>query len=230
VSEIRLSKFLADCGISSRRGAEELIASGRVSVDKKTIRVQGFKIDPINSKVQVDGETISAKNTKTYIAFHKPRGVLSTMSDPEGRGSLAQYFGSRNERLFHVGRLDKESEGLILLTNDGIWANRIAHPSHGVTKRYIVECDRVIKDEELAQLRKGVKLEDGLARAELIRSSGKNLEISIHDGRKHIIRRMVATQGLKVNRLIRVAIGSIKLGELPAGRFRRLGEDEVVNI
>ena len=230
MSEIRLSKFLADCGISSRRGAEELIASGRVSVDKKTIRVQGFKIDPINSKVQVDGETISAKNTKTYIAFHKPRGVLSTMSDPEGRDSLAQYFGSRNERLFHVGRLDKESEGLILLTNDGIWANRIAHPSHGVTKRYIVECDRVIKDEELAQLRKGVKLEDGLARAESIRSSGKNLEISIHDGRKHIIRRMVATQGLKVNRLIRVAIGSIKLGELPAGRFRRLGEDEVVNI
>jgi 23S rRNA pseudouridine2605 synthase len=152
------------------------------------------------------------------------------MSDPEGRDSLAQYFGSRNERLFHVGRLDKESEGLILLTNDGIWANRIAHPSHGVTKRYIVECDRVIKDEELAQLRKGVKLEDGLARAESIRSSGKNLEISIHDGRKHIIRRMVATQGLKVNRLIRVAIGSIKLGELPAGRFRRLGEDEVVNI
>ena len=230
MSEIRLSKFLADCGISSRRGAEELIASGRVSVDKKTIRLQGFKIDPINSKVQVDGETISAKNTKTYIAFHKPRGVLSTMSDPEGRDSLAQYFGSRNERLFHVGRLDKESEGLILLTNDGIWANRIAHPSHGVTKRYIVECDRVIKDEELAQLRKGVKLEDGLARAESIRSSGKNLEISIHDGRKHIIRRMVATQGLKVNRLIRVAIGSIKLGELPAGRFRRLGEDEVVNI
>ena len=230
MGEIRLSKFLADCGISSRRGAEELIATGRVSVDKKTIRVQGFKIDPINSKVQVDGETISAKNTKTYIAFHKPRGVLSTMSDPEGRDSLAQYFGSRNERLFHVGRLDKESEGLILLTNDGIWANRIAHPSHGVTKRYIVECDRVIKDEELAQLRKGVKLEDGLARAESIRSSGKNLEISIHDGRKHIIRRMVATQGLKVNRLIRVAIGSIKLGELPAGRFRRLGEDEVVNI
>ena len=230
MGEIRLSKFLADCGISSRRGAEELIASGRVSVDKKTIRVQGFKIDPINSKVQVDGETISAKNTKTYIAFHKPRGVLSTMSDPEGRVSLAQYFGSRNERLFHVGRLDKESEGLILLTNDGIWANRIAHPSHGVTKRYIVECDRVIKDEELAQLRKGVKLEDGLARAESIRSSGKNLEISIHDGRKHIIRRMVATQGLKVNRLIRVAIGSIKLGELPVGRFRRLGEDEVVNI
>ena len=230
MGEIRLSKFLADCGISSRRGAEELIASGRVSVDKKTIRVQGFKIDPINSKVQVDGETISAKNTKTYIAFHKPRGVLSTMSDPEGRDSLAQYFGSRNERLFHVGRLDKESEGLILLTNDGIWANRIAHPSHGVTKRYIVECDRVIKDEELAQLRKGVKLEDGLARAESIRSSGKNLEISIHDGRKHIIRRMVATQGLKVNRLIRVAIGSIKLGELPVGRFRRLGEDEVVNI
>ncbi|NDC13158.1 MAG: rRNA pseudouridine synthase, partial [Actinobacteria bacterium] len=138
MNELRLSKFLSESGIASRRKAEDLIASGRVSVDGKVIREQGLKIDPINSKVTVDGETIKQNHSKTYIAFHKPRGVLSTMSDPEGRDSLAQYFGSRNERLFHVGRLDKESEGLILLTNDGHWANRVAHPSHGVIKKYLV--------------------------------------------------------------------------------------------
>ena len=230
MNELRLSKFLAESGIASRRKAEDLIAAGRVSVDGKVIREQGLKIDPINSKVTVDGETIKPNHSKTYIAFHKPRGVLSTMSDPEGRDSLAQYFGSRNERLFHVGRLDKESEGLILLTNDGHWANRVAHPSHGVIKKYLVECDRSIREGELAQIRKGVSLDDGFARPESAYAKGRIVEIAIHEGRKHIVRRIVESADLKVQRLVRTAIGSIKLGELPPGRSRRLSDDEVRNI
>ena len=115
MSEIRLSKFIADCGVTSRRGAEELIAQGRVKVDGRLVMTQGVKIDPIKHKVEVEGKAINVKTTKTYIAFHKPRGVLSTMSDPENRPCLSDYFQFRDERLFHVGRLDKESEGLILL-------------------------------------------------------------------------------------------------------------------
>jgi len=120
---IRLQKFMADCGVASRRACEVMISEGRVKVDGKIVKVQGIKIDPINTKVEVDNELINQKKTKTYLAFHKPQGVLSTMSDPEGRASLGDFFGVWPDRLFHVGRLDKESEGLIILTNDGQWAH-----------------------------------------------------------------------------------------------------------
>ena len=136
---VRLQKFMADCGVASRRACEALIDEGRVKVNGKIVTTQGVKIDPINTKVEVDNELINATKTKTYLAFNKPPGILSTMSDPEGRPSLQDFFGSWPDRLFHVGRLDKESEGLIILTNDGQWAHESTHPSFGVEKTYLVQ-------------------------------------------------------------------------------------------
>ena len=149
---IRLQKVLADAGIASRRASEQLILDGRVSVDGVQILELGSKVDPEISKVEVDGESISTKKTNVYLAFHKPIGVLSTMSDPDGRPCLGDYFKERNERLFHVGRLDKESEGLILLTNDGDLAHRATHPSYGMIKRYLVEIEGVLSKEQLAEI------------------------------------------------------------------------------
>ena len=229
MSELRLSKFIADCGVTSRRGAEELIAQGRVTVDGKVVTKQGVKIDPIKHKVEVEGRTLNNKTTKTYIAFHKPRGVLSTMSDPENRPCLSDYFQSRDERLFHVGRLDKESEGLILLSNDGEWAQKMAHPSYEVKKRYQVLVDRPLKAPDLRALERGIALEDGVAKALSVNQQGRTLTIEIHEGRNQIIRRMVSALGFEVERLLRDQFGSIKLGELPAGKWRHLNDAELVN-
>lgn len=230
MKNLRLSKFIADCGVASRRKAEELIADGRVKVDGKTVREQGVKIDPINTIVQVDGKTIQASITKTYIAFHKPKGILSTMSDPEGRPSLSDYFSGRDERLFHVGRLDKESEGLILLSNDGHWAQEMGHPSNGVIKKYRVLLDRRLDPADLATMKKGVRLEDGVVKVLAAKAAGEVVEISLHEGRNQIIRRLMAELGYEVERLVREQIGSIKLGELPAGRWRHLNDVELRNI
>ena len=142
MSLIRLQKILADAGIASRRASEQLILDGRVSVDGNQIFELGSKFDPEISKVEVDGEAIKLNKVKTYLAFYKPRGVISTMSDPEGRPNLGDFFEERNERLFHVGRLDKESEGLILLTNDGTFTHRATHPSYGMNKKYLLEMER----------------------------------------------------------------------------------------
>lgn len=227
--EIRLHKFLADSGIASRRKCEELIASGRVKVNGRTVSTQGVKINPLKHQVSVDGETITAVSSKTYIAFYKPRGVLSTMSDDRGRRSLGDFFDLRNERLFHVGRLDKESEGLILLTNDGEWANSLAHPSKGVEKSYEVLVEEVVTRDHLERLRKGVRLEDGLAKAETVRSVPGGLEISLHEGRNQIVRRMCAAVGLNITVLKRTRIGKIRLGELKSGKWRYLSKVETLN-
>ena len=146
---VRLHKVLAEAGVASRRASEELILDGRVSVDGIQILELGFKIDPEISVVAVDGETITVNKSKSYLAFYKPAGVLSTMSDPEGRPNLGDFFTGRNDRLFHVGRLDKESEGLILLTNDGDVTHRATHPSYGLVKRYLVEIEVVLSKSDL---------------------------------------------------------------------------------
>ncbi|MBU3691903.1 MAG: rRNA pseudouridine synthase [Candidatus Nanopelagicaceae bacterium] len=221
---------MADSGVASRRACEELILSGRVKVDGKVIRTLGTKIDPINHKVEVDNETITASKTKTYIAFHKPKGVLSTMFDPESRPSLNDFFGAFNERLFHVGRLDKESEGLIILTNDGQWAHEATHPSFGVRKTYLVLCEQEISNKLLEQLEKGVELEDGLAKPISVTRRGAWVELVIHEGRNQIVRRIFESLGNPVERLVRTAIGSIRLGELPAGRWRSLQSEEIINL
>jgi 23S rRNA pseudouridine2605 synthase len=230
---VRLHKVLADAGVASRRGSETLISEGRVSVDGVQISEMGMKINPEISKVEVDGEPIRQNKSKTYLAFHKPAGVISTMSDPEGRANLGDYFKTRNERLFHVGRLDKESEGLILLTNDGDLAHRATHPSYGLIKKYVVEVEGVISKELIATLLKGVELEDGLARAldvSVLREvSAKHfwLEVSIHEGRFHIVRRMFEALGVEVIRLIRSEFGPIGLDETKEGRWRALSKVEI---
>lgn len=227
---VRLQKFMADCGVASRRACEELILEGRVQVDNKVVRILGTKINPINNQVKVDGEIILSNLSKTYIAFHKPAGVLSTMSDPEGRSSLQDFFGSWPDRLFHVGRLDKESEGLIILTNDGTWAHEATHPSFGVKKTYLVLCENEVSSSQIDSLRKGVVLEDGLAKPLEVNRVGGWIELVIHEGRNQIVRRIFEELGNPVVRLVRTAIGSIRLGELPPGRWRALNEVEVTNL
>ena len=224
--EIRLQKYLADAGVASRRACEELIVSGRVSVNGKIVTKLGTKINPENTQVTLDGKAIKSKNTKTYIAFYKPRGVLSTMSDPSGRSSLSSFFSDWSERLFHVGRLDKESEGLILLTNDGDWAQKIAHPKFGLVKKYRVATDRALSAREIDQLKAGVKIENGVARAISAKRIPEGVEIAIHEGRNQIIRKMIEALGIEVLALIRTEIGSIKLGELKAGKWRYLSDVE----
>ena len=226
--EIRLQKYLADAGVASRRACEELIVSGRVSVNGKIVTKLGTKINPENAQVTLDGKAIKQKNTKTYIAFYKPRGVLSTMSDPSGRSSLSSFFSDWSERLFHVGRLDKESEGLILLTNDGDWAQKIAHPKFGLVKKYRVATDRALSAREIEQLKAGVKIENGVARAISAKRIPEGVEIAIHEGRNQIIRKMIEALGIEVLALIRTEIGSIKLGELKAGKWRYLSDVETL--
>lgn len=224
---VRLQKFMADCGVASRRACEALIDEGRVKVNGKIVKTQGVKIDPINTNVEVDNELINTTKTKTYLAFNKPAGILSTMSDPEGRPSLQDFFGSWPDRLFHVGRLDKESEGLIILTNDGQWAHESTHPSFGVEKTYLVQSEEPISRSAFQNLMEGVELEDGLAKPISVARRGAMIEVVIHEGRNQIVRRMFDALGYPVERLIRTAIGSIKLGELPPGKWRSLNSVEL---
>ena len=231
MAEMRLNKIIADAGITSRRGADELIADGRVTVDGRPIRELGAKIDPDNHKVAVDGETIKRSLTKSYLVLHKPKGVLSTMYDPEGRPSLADFIDLRKERLFHVGRLDKDSEGLILLTNDGDLTFRATHPSFGLEKTYIIEFEGRLETGVDKVLLKGVELEDGMGRVLSFKQLSANwIEVKIHEGRYHIIRRLMEAVGVEVLRLIRTNFGPISLGDTPEGRWRDLNEQELLNI
>jgi len=227
---MRLQKFIADSGIASRRKAEELITSGRVKVNGRIVTVLGTKIDPIKHKVQVDDQTISVETNKLYIAFYKPRGVLSTMSDDRGRPCLGDYFEEIDERLFHVGRLDKESEGLLLLTNDGNWANELAHPSKGVEKSYRVLVEESMTKEHLSKFLKGIRLEDGLAKARNAKLIPGGFEITLHEGRNQIVRRMAAALGLNILALQRTRIGRIHLGELKNGKWRYLSVVETAKL
>ena len=231
MAEMRLNKIIADAGITSRRGADELIADGRVTVDGRPIRELGAKIDPDNHEVAVDGETIERSLTKSYLVLHKPKGVLSTMYDPEGRPSLADFIDLRKERLFHVGRLDKDSEGLILLTNDGDLTFRATHPSFGLEKTYIIEFEGRLETGVDKVLLKGVELEDGMGRVLSFKQLSANwIEVKIHEGRYHIIRRLMEAVGVEVLRLIRTNFGPISLGDTPEGRWRDLNEQELLNI
>ncbi|CAB4700994.1 MAG: pseudouridine synthase [Actinobacteria bacterium] len=233
---VRLQKILADAGIASRRASETLISEGRVSVDGVQIFELGSKFDPEISKVEVDGEAIKSSKTKTYLAFYKPRGVISTMSDPEDRPNLGDFFKTRNERLFHVGRLDRESEGLILLTNDGDLTHRATHPSYGMVKKYLIEIEGLFTKENVDSLLKGVILEDGLARAleiNVVREVNNKhhwVEVSIHEGRFHIVRRMFESLEIEVIRLIRTDFGPISIGETKEGRWRVLNTIEIDNL
>jgi 23S rRNA pseudouridine2605 synthase len=231
MGQMRLNKIIADAGITSRRGADELIESGRVSVDGITIREMGSKFDPDLVQVMVDGETITRSMSKSYLVLHKPKGVLSTMYDPDGRPSLSDFIDLRKERLFHVGRLDKDSEGLILLTNDGDLTFRATHPSFGLEKTYIIEHEGKLPTGIDKILLKGIELEDGMGRVLTYKELSPTwLEVSIHEGRYHIIRRLMEAVDVQVLRLIRTNFGPISLGDTPEGRWRNLNEGELTNL
>jgi len=232
---VRLQKALASSGIASRRASEELIAAGRVAVNGKVVREMGRRIDPENDAVTVDGAPVPVQTDRVYLALNKPAGVLTTMSDDQGRPCVGDYVADRVDRVFHVGRLDAESEGLLLLTNDGTLAHRLTHPSFQVPKTYLVQIDGRAPRRLVQQLRAGVELEDGPARADAARivgatDLGTQVELVIHDGRNRVVRRMFDELGRPVRRLVRTRIGSLPLGELRPGRLRHLGSAEVLSL
>jgi pseudouridine synthase len=229
---VRLQRVLAAAGLGSRRACEQLIEDGRVEVDGKQVRAQGMRVDPARAVIKVDGMRIASAPDHVYLALNKPKGVVSTMSDPEGRPSLAEYVADRSARLFNVGRLDVDTEGLILLTNDGDLAHRLAHPSYGVQKTYLAEVTGPVARDVGRRLREGVELEDGLVQADAFRlvstvGSRVMVEVSLHEGRKHVVRRMLAEVGHPVSRLVRTDVGPVSLGNLKPGKHRRLSQQEV---
>ena len=229
---VRLQKVLAAAGVGSRRHCEELIGAGRVEVDGQTVRRFGARVDPEHQIIRVDGKRIPSRQDIVYLAFNKPPKVLTAMSDDRGRKTVTDFLGDRAERLFHVGRLDYDTEGLMLLTNDGELAHRLAHPSYEVAKTYLADVPGPIPRDLGRRLATGVELEDGVAVADRFRvleqaGSRALVEITLHEGRKHIVRRMLAEVGHPVTRLVRTTVGPVKLGGLRPGKTRDLTTKEI---
>jgi 23S rRNA pseudouridine2605 synthase len=227
----RLQKVLARAGMGSRRACEELIDQRRVEVNGQIVTEQGLRVDPERDEVRVDGLTV-ATQSYLFFALNKPAGVVSTMEDPDGRQCLGDYVTNRETRLFHVGRLDTETEGLILLTNHGELAHRLTHPRYGVRKTYLAAIQGPLPRDLGKQLKNGIELEDGWARADhfrIVQNTGKNylVEVTLHEGRKHIVRRMLAEAGFPVDKLVRTGFGPIPLGDQKSGWLRRLTNTEV---
>jgi 23S rRNA pseudouridine2605 synthase len=232
---VRLQKVLAAAGVGSRRHCEEMIGEGRVEVDGEVVRRYGARVDPQRQVIRVDGRRIPAREDLVYVALNKPAGVLTTMSDARGRPTIADYLPDRTERLFHVGRLDYDTEGLMLLMNDGELAHRLAHPRYGVLKTYLADVAGPLPRDLGRQLITGVELSDGVATADrfrvLERAGNRALvEITLHEGRKHIVRRMLAETGHPVSRLVRTHVGPVALGSLRPGTTRRLTPREIGDL
>ncbi|MFD8636006.1 pseudouridine synthase [Streptomyces sp. NPDC059533] len=226
----RLQKVLARAGMGSRRACEELIEQARVEVNGEIVLEQGKRVQP-KDEIKVDGLTV-ATQSYLFFALNKPAGVVSTMEDPDGRQCLGDYVTNRETRLFHVGRLDTETEGIILLTNHGELAHRLTHPKYGVQKTYVAAITGNLPRDIGKRLKDGIELEDGYARADNFRvvdQVGKNylVEVTLHEGRKHIVRRMLAEAGFPVDKLVRTAFGPIELGDQKSGWLRRLTNTEV---
>ena len=229
---IRLQKLLAQSGIASRRKCEELMLDGLVEVDGEVVTRLGTKVDPRTAVIRVDGKRLPPVSPHVYLVLNKPRGVVSTMSDPEGRRTLSDLLADRPERLFHVGRLDTDTEGLLLLTNDGDFAQKVAHPSYELSKTYVAEVDGVVEKATVRRLRDGVTLEDGPVEVHTCKvvSSTQDrsiVELSIHEGRNRIVRRLLEEVGHPVRRLTRTAIGPVVLHGLRPGALRELTRDEL---
>jgi 23S rRNA pseudouridine2605 synthase len=232
---VRLQKVLAQAGMGSRRACEVLIAAGRVEVDGQRVTELGVRIDPKRSVVHVDGVRVQTDESLVYLALNKPLGVISAMSDPQGRPNLGDLVANREERLFHVGRLDADTEGLLLLTNDGELAHRLSHPSYEVPKTYLVEVAGPVPRDLGKRLRAGIELEDGPAKVDSFKvvdaRPGKALlELVLHDGRNRVVRRLLAAAGHPVEQLVRTQVGPIRLGDLRTGRTRVLGQAEVAGL
>ncbi|MEV0298288.1 pseudouridine synthase [Nocardia sp. NPDC050710] len=232
----RLQKVLAKAGVASRRAAEEMIAQGRVEVDGLIVREQGLRIDPQNAVVRVDGTRVMVREELVHLALNKPKGWQSTMSDDLGRPCVGDIVAERiaaGQRLFHVGRLDADTEGLLLLTNDGDLAHRLMHPSFEVSKTYLATVHGEVNNKIIGKrLREGIELEDGPAKVDRFQvlelGEGRSLvKLVLHEGRKHIVRRLLDAVGHPVTRLVRTNIGPVVLGDQRPGTLRVLGRDEV---
>ncbi len=232
---VRLQKVLAAAGVGSRRHCEELIGEGRVEVDGEIVRRYGARVDPNRQIIKVDGKRIPASQDLVYLALNKPGGVLTTMSDDRGRRTVSDLLGDQAERLYHVGRLDYETEGLMLLTNDGELAHRLMHPRFGVPKTYLADVPGPIPKDLGRRLMTGIELEDGTASADkfrVVERAGTRalVEITLHEGRKHIVRRLLAAAGHPVSRLARTRVGPVTLGDLRPGTSRPLTVAEVGDL
>lgn len=235
---IRLQKVLAQAGVASRRMAEKLIDQGRVEVNGKIVMTQGMRINPDTAIVRVDGIRIRINEDLQYFALNKPFGVQSTMSDDMGRPCIGDIVGEKldaGQRLFHVGRLDANTEGLILLTNDGELANRLMHPSYEVNKTYLATVVGEMKPADIRALKNGIELDDGPAKADnaqIIETwQGKTIvRVDLHEGRKHIVRRLLKAAGFPVERLVRTKIHTVQLGEQTPGAIRALNDAELASL
>jgi 23S rRNA pseudouridine2605 synthase len=239
---VRLQKVLAAAGIASRRACEVLISEGRVEVNSEVVTEQGRRVDPERDVIRVDGARIPPPRRHRYLALNKPRGVVATMDDPEGRRTVADLLAEpadrsttrslKNERVFHVGRLDTDSEGLLILTNDGDFAHRLAHPSYHVPKTYIVEVTGVVSEQTQRRLRRGITLDDGPVRPSSVKiissvADKTLLKITLQEGRNRIVRRTMEAVGHPVRRLTRIGIGPVRLGNLKVGEYRELTREEL---
>lgn len=231
----RLQKVLAAAGVASRRKAEEMIAAGRVSVNGQKVSVPGTQVDPATDLVVVDGRPITHRSRERYILLYKPPGCVTTLSDPQGRPTAAEYLGAVGDRVFPVGRLDWDAEGALLFTTDGELANRLAHPRYGHRRTYLVKVKGDPAPEALARMLSGVRLEDGPAQALEAANherTDKNtwLRVVVGEGRKHLVKRLCESVGLEVQRLFRPEFGGVSVQGLRPGRYRELGREEVESL
>ena len=240
----RLQKVLAHAGVASRRACEQLIADGRVSVDGITVTEAGVRVDPLTQEIRVDGSRILTNPELITLMLHKPAGVVTTMEDPEGRPTVAQYgrdYLAENPelpdslRLVHVGRLDTETEGLLLLSNDGELSHRLMHPSFEIAKTYVAIVEGQVEPWVPRKLRRGIELEDGEAKADrvTVKDSGPRgsiVEITLHSGKNRIVRRMLDAVGHPVTRLARTRLGPLRLGNLRPGQTRPLSGEEIAAL
>jgi 23S rRNA pseudouridine2605 synthase len=232
---IRLQKVLAAAGVGSRRASEQLIAEGRVAVNGVLVSEMGMRVDPQTAVIHVDGARINVRDDLVYLALNKPKGVLSAMSDDRGRPTVGDLVADRSERLFHVGRLDSDTEGLLLLTNDGELAHRLMHPSFGIAKTYLATVDAPVAKDVARRLRSGVELEDGPVQVDsfrIVQTHGERaiVEVILHEGRNHIVRRLLAEVGHPVQRLVRTAVGPVRLGGQRVGTLRALTREELSEL